>query len=570
MSSSNTATRLRFVSLMVFLFGCVLIGKLYVVTVVHGEMYRHAADQQYQKSVGGLFDRGSIYFVEKTGREIGAATLATGAVVAINPKIVAAQASSTFAQLAEIIPLDKDVFFDATQRASDTYREVARRIREEDGQRIKALRIPGVIVSEDRWRTYAALDMAAHTIGFVGWDGDRLVGQYGLERYYEHVLRRGTDSAKRSIFAGLFDVPTEQASSSSDAPGSIVVSIEPTVQVELEKTLAAISDRWSIDEGGGVVLDPQTGEVLALAAVPSFDPNMYARVKDVSLFANPLVEHVYEMGSIMKPVTMALGLDAGVVTPTSTYTDKGFLELDGKTIRNFDGKGRGVVGMQEVLNKSLNTGAAHVALLLGAERFISGVRSFGIGEETGIDLPNELPGLITNLNSKRDVNVATASYGQGIAVTPIMMARALATLGNGGMLINPHVIKEIRYEDGSIRRPDYSSTKRVISEETSDTITRMLVTVVDEALLHGKAKLPRYTVAAKTGTAQIANPAGGYYDDRYLNSFFGYFPAHDPKFLVFLYAVHPKGATYASETLTEPFMDMTRFLLSYYSVPPDR
>ncbi len=570
MSSSNTSLRLRFVGLMVFLFGCVLIGKLYVVTVVYGETYRQAADQQYQRGVGELFDRGSIYFVEKTGRKIGVATLATGVVIAINPKIVALQASSTFAQLTEIISLDTNVFFDALRRSSDTYREVARRVSEEDGQRIKALRIPGVIVNEDRWRMYPALDMAAHTIGFVGWDGDHLVGQYGLERYYEHVLRRGSNTAKKTIFTGLFDAPTKQASSSSDVPGSIVVSIEPTVQVELEKTLTAINDQWSIGEGGGVVLDPQTGEVLALASIPSFDPNTYARVKDVGLFTNPLVEHVYEMGSIMKPITLALGLDAGVVTTTSTYTDKGFLELDGKTIRNFDGKGRGVVGMQEVLNKSLNTGAAHVALALGADRFVEGLRSFGIGEETGIDLPNELPGLIANLNSKRDVNVATASYGQGIAVTPIMMVRALAALGNGGMLVNPHVIKEIQYEDGSVRRPDYSSTKRVISKETSDTITRMLVLVVDEALLHGKAKLSRYTVAAKTGTAQIANPAGGYYDDRYLNSFFGYFPAHDPKFLVFLYAVHPKGATYASETLTGPFMDMTRFLLSYYSVPPDR
>jgi cell division protein FtsI/penicillin-binding protein 2 len=280
------------------------------------------------------------------------------------------------------------------------------------------------------------------------------------------------------------------------------------------------------------------------------------------------------MGSIMKPLTMAAGLDAGVVTAKTTYNDTGRITLNNKTFSNYDGRGRGPnTTMQQVLNDSLNTGVAFVVQKLGNQRFADYVlKKYHLGEETGIDLPGEVQGLMSNLSSKRDIEFATASFGQGIAVTPINMIAALSTLGNGGYTVSPHIIDEIHYTSGKIKKFTPNPPEQVLRKETSDEITRMLVTVVDKALLGGKVKIPEYSIAAKTGTAQIVDPATGkYYDDRYLHTFFGYFPAYDPKFIVFMYTYHPKnGAEFASHTLTASFIRTAKFLLHYYSVPPDR
>ena len=226
--------------------------------------------------------------------------------------------------------------------------------------------------------------------------------------------------------------------------------------------------------------------------------------------------------------------------------------------------------MQRVLGESLNVGMAFVTRRLGNDSLTRYFKAFGLGEETGIDLPGEIPGLMSNLGSPRDVEHVTASFGQGIAVTPISTIRALSALGNGGVLPNPHLVRRIDYVSGVSKTPSYSSENQVISNKASETITRMLVEVVDTSLLGGTVKLPHYSIAAKTGTAQIPSPDGGYYKDRYLHSFFGYFPAYNPRFIVFLFTVYPKGAQYASHTLTYPFMDLVKFLIHYYDIAPDR
>jgi cell division protein FtsI/penicillin-binding protein 2 len=277
------------------------------------------------------------------------------------------------------------------------------------------------------------------------------------------------------------------------------------------------------------------------------------------------------MGSIVKPLTVAAGLDAGAISAQTTYYDGGSIWLNTKKISNYDGKGRGVVSMQEVLNQSLNTGVTFIVQRMGKEKFAKYMLDYALGQETGIDLPNEAHGIVDNLTSPRDIEYATASFGQGLAMTPIATARALSVLANDGTLVTPHLVKRVKYKNGITKTIDIEVGKRVLKSETSEEISRMLVGVVDTALRGGTVKIPNHSVAAKTGTAQIPDTrTGGYYEDKFLHSFFGYFPAYDAKFLVFLYTVEPKGVKYASETLTDSFMDITKFLINYYEIPPDR
>jgi len=277
------------------------------------------------------------------------------------------------------------------------------------------------------------------------------------------------------------------------------------------------------------------------------------------------------MGSIMKPLTMAAALDSGAENPDSTYNDTGTMVVSCKRIANYDGMARGVIPMQEILSQSLNVGAATIALKTGKDKFAAYFDSFGLADKTGIDLPNEANSLTENLKTGRDVEIATAAYGQGIAVSPVGMARALSVLANGGFVVRPHLVKEIDYADGRVEKVAPPESGPVLKPETVKEVTDMLVTVVDTALLKGQIKMDHYSMAAKTGTAQIADlKNGGYYGDRYLHSFFGYFPAYNPRFLVFLYQIYPKGAEYASATLTQPYDDLAKFLIDYYDIPPDR
>ena len=308
-------------------------------------------------------------------------------------------------------------------------------------------------------------------------------------------------------------------------------------------------------------------------SLPSYDPNNRADVSDLSVFANPLIGSVYEMGSIIKPLTMSAGIDSGAITANSTYNDTGTITVDGRKISNYDLVARGVIPMQQILSQSLNVGAAHIALTMGSTTMQKYFLNFGFGSTTGIDQPGEQAGLVRNLKSGQDVNYATAAFGQGIAITPTETVRALSAIANGGYLVTPHIANEIDYDIGGYKKINPGLGERVFSSSTAATVTNMLINVVDKVMAPARSDMskPGYAIAAKTGTAQIADPVnGGYYTDRYLHSFFGYFPAHNPRFLVFLYQVYPKNVQYASETLTDPFAQITSYLISYYDIPPDR
>jgi len=398
------------------------------------------------------------------------------------------------------------------------------------------------------------------------------VGVYGLERFWDSTLTKNTSGLYVNPFAEIFtNVGAVLSDTESLEDGSIITAIEPQVQARLEEILGNVMKTYTPRSAAGIVMDPQTGEIVAMGAQPAFDPNTYNTVEDPSIFTNMLVENVYEMGSIMKPLTMAAGLDVGVVTPKTTYYDAGCIERSGKTICNYDGKARQTVNMQEVLNQSLNLGATFVAEKMGNNVFREYIHAYGLGEKTGIELPNEGRGIIRSIERGYDVDYASASFGQGIAVTGIEMIRGLSALANDGVLPSPHVVTGVRLESGIVRELTPVQGPRALQSETVQTVSDMLVKVFDNALLGGVLKQEHYSIAAKTGTAQIAIPGGdGYYKDRFLHSFFGYFPAHDPQFIVFLMAVEPHGAEFASATLARPFLEIAKFLINYYDVPPDR
>lgn len=563
--------RIRVLSVFAILIALLLLTRLYFLQIVHGDDYRDEAIGQYVGGSGEMPDRGEILFSSKTGETPAAATMQGGWRVALNPKILASP-ESAYEQLAHIIPLQSDRFFASANKKDDPYEEVAFRLTDDEARAVRALEIQGVTTVRDEWRLYPAGSLAAHAIGFVAFQGDTKAGVYGLERYWEDTLRKDGGGLYVNPFAEIFTNISALVSNDPSAhEGTIITSLEPTVQRQLEKELEKVMAAHSPRHAGGIVMDPSSGEILAIAVTPSYDPNTYNAVDNQSVFQNPLIESVYELGSIMKPLTMAAGIDAGAVSPRTTYNDTGCIKKTGATLCNFDLKGRGVVDMQEVLSQSLNTGVSFVVDKMGQEKFGEYVEAFGLGEETGVDLPNEAAGNIDSLfvRGAADVDFASASFGQSIAVTPIAMIRALAALANDGKLPEPHLVKSVRYESGVTRDVAQAKQKQVIKAESAQTVTDMLVKVYDDALLEGELKQEHYSIAAKTGTAQIAS-SGGYYDDRYLHSFFGYFPAHDAKFIVLLYAMEPQGEMYGSRTLARPFSDLSKFLINYYNLPPDR
>jgi cell division protein FtsI/penicillin-binding protein 2 len=572
MKSNRPVSRVLFFYGAVILCAAILGGKLFFVQVVHGADYRQKAERQYVIPQGSSFDRGSVFFQSKDGTLFSAATMRSGFTLAIKPSLLA-NPEEAYTALSKIVIIDKEAFLTKAAKKDDPYEEVAKELTPEQGSEIQKLGISGVILAPTKWRFYPAGETAAQTLGFVGYKDNILSGQYGLERYYDDALGRNDPSLRVNFFAELFgDVESKKYGDDTDLEGDIVTYIEPNVETFLEEQLKKLTAEWHPKLAGGIIIDPHTGAVYAMASSPTFDLNNYGKQTDPHIYVNPLVEDVFEMGSIVKALTMAAGLDAKVVTPESTYNDKGTLLINSKRINNWDGRGRGPgTTMQTVLNESLNTGAVYVEQQLGNDRFREYMEKYGIGEETGIDLPNESAGLVSNLQSPRDVEYATASFGQGIAISPIEITRALSVLANGGLLVTPQVVKEIHYEDGTIKPIAPYPTQRVLQKETSQQITRMLVTVVDKALANGTVALPHYSVAAKTGTAQIADKVnGGYYPDKYLHSFFGYFPAYGPKFLIFYFIVDPQGASYASQTITSTFIDTVKFLINYYNIPPDR
>jgi cell division protein FtsI/penicillin-binding protein 2 len=572
---SSIILRTRILCGIFILVALLLLVRLYFVQIIHSAEYQSQSTAQYIQTNPETVDRGSIFFSTKDGKLVSAAASQGGYMVAINPNVLV-DGIHTYGVLKKIIDIDEATFINATHNKNSSFVTIKEHIDDAQAAAIQKSKIQGVIISPQVWREYPGRERAAQAIGFLGYSGTSTirVGQYGLERFYDTTLSKSTTGLYVNPFAEIFANIQDLVTTDPIAhQGSLITTIEPNVQTQLEKVLSGVMHTYHSQFSGGIVMNPHTGEIYAIAGAPSFDPNDYGSVTDPAQYQNHLVEGRYELGSIMKPLTMAAGLDSGAITLSSTYNDTGCIEVSTYKVCNFDHKARGVIPMQEILSQSLNVGVSYVATKTGYPVFTRYMRLFGFGDMTGVDLPNEVAGDIRQLGVGNGpaVNYDAASFGQGISVSPIEMIRALSVLANQGKLPSPHIVKAIKYDSGITRTIPIMDGPQVIQPATADTVTSMLTKVFDTALLKGKLKQERYSFAAKTGTAQIPMPGGGYYPaGTYLHSFFGYFPAHDPEFIVFLFAWKPQGQEYASATLAQPFMDIAQYLINYYNVPPDR
>ncbi len=567
--SYSYISRIRIISACIILFALLLIVRLYYIQIVEHDIYTDKANRQYSSTAKNIFNRGSIYFTNKDGSLVSAATLKSGSTITVNPEILKSP-EEVYHKLNQIVPVDFEAFISKATKVNDPYEEIAIRQSAEVGQLVDDLKIPGLKSVKNRWRFYPGDKTAAHVVGILGYKGDEYAGRYGLEKQFQYELDRN-DGVYSNFFAQIFSDIKSATASTSKSEADIVTTIEPTVQNHLENILKSTKEKWNAELTGGIIMDPYTGEIYAMEVYPTFDLNHPELENDVNIFSNPLVENVYEMGSIIKPLTVSAGIDAGVITASSTYYDRGYVMVSGKRVSNFDSKERGTVGIQDLLSQSLNVGAAYVERLLGNRRFAEYMFRFGLSEKTDIELPNEARNLVNNLRGNIDIDFASASFGQGMALTPISTIRALATIANGGYLIDPHIVKRMDYKLGFSRSADIDKTRQIIKTSTAETLTRLLIYSMDNVLLNGTLKLPNYSVAVKTGTAQIPKKGGGgYAEGEFLHSFVGYFPAYNPRFIILLYMVKPQGARYGSETLPIPFHDTVNFLINYYEVPPDR
>lgn len=562
--------RVMFLSLAVLLVSIVVGLRLYNLQVSASSAYQLLADKQHNISQLLQGRRGEIYLEDDTENGLyPAAVNREYPMVYVAPNRVS-DSNAVVSLLSSILGKDRSEIERRLVDRSDPFEVIEHRISEDQKNAIQNSGVKGIFVHPEEYRYYPGGKLASHMIGFVGSDGEKMLGRYGIEASFEDVLggEAGVISGKRD--AGGRRMLHEAGSFEAPSDGSdVVLSIHHTIQYEAERILKEAIDENEADSGSIVVMNPNTGKVLALASYPDFDPNEYSKVEDLSIFINAPIQSSYECGSVFKPFTIAMGIDQGKITPQSTYVDTGAVHSGGYTIKNSDEKAYGLQTMTRVLDESLNTGTVHVEKLLGNKMFAEYVRRFGFGESTESGFIGEALGNIKNLDYlNREINFFTASFGQGISLTPLQLARAYSALANGGRLMKPQFVDRIIRPDGSIEVIQPQEDRRVIQESTSKQIGEMLYSVVENG--HGKkAKIPGYRVGGKTGTAQVAKKdEKGYAEGITIGSFAGYAPIDDPQFVVVVKIDNPKKVIWA-ETVSGPvFGKMMTFLLEHAKIPP--
>lgn len=518
-----------------------LVANIYNLQINNGDYYGRVAAQKAGLSTP---KRGNIYFTDRSGNPIAAAMTKEYPTIFAVPKDITDPLGSA-AALSPILSIDEAKLVAYFSKPNDEYELLIRKANSEQVSKIRDLKIKGIYMEEENYRYYPMSNLASHILGFVAptADSDYPIGRYGLELHFEDFLSGAPGRVENN--RAIAPIPGE----------NISLTIDANIQTRAEEVLQNLIKKFNAEKGMVIVQDPKTGKILAMGSYPNFDPNNYSE-SGLGTYLNTNIQAVYEPGSVMKVITMASGIDAGKFTPDTTFFDSGSLTLDGRTIRNWDLKSYGKVTMTEIIEHSLNTGAAYAEKLIGPDLFYNYLVKFGFGEKTGVALPGELSGSLENLKkSFREINFATAAFGQGVSVTPLQMINAFSAIANGGNLMRPYILQS----DKPL------TIRKVISEDAAKQATGMMVSAVKKAQV---AQIPKFDIAGKTGTAQIPDFKRGGYSDKFIHNYIGFAPAYNPKFTIFIRIDKPE-AQLAGTTVVPAFRELAEFILNYYNVPPD-
>lgn len=537
--------RINLIFIIIILFGAVIIGRLFFIQIRQGELYRALAQGQQQSFQLVKGERGQVFF---GSGEILAANIKGKYLFIFPAKIEDKEKTSQV--LSQILNLDKETVLEKVSRDS-FFETIKNNLTEEEEKALENIDLPGVSLAQAFFREYPQSKMACQTIGFFS---SQEKGQYGIEGFYDQILQ-----GKESV---------QEANKGSD----IFLTLEYNIQYMAESLLAKAKDNLDIESGQIIVVEPNSGKILALANFPSFDPNYYYEVEDFHIFQNGAMQKLFEPGSVFKPITMAAAIDQGKITPKTIYIDEGSVKIGKDIIVNYNNRVFGEKTMTEVLENSINTGAVFAEQQLGHKLFLQYIDKFGFFQPTGIDLQGEVSSENKEFKKGYDINFATASFGQGIEMTPLQLAAGFCVIANGGKLVKPYIVDKIIGDDGQIieTQPEISS-EQIISPDTSLQVTAMLISVVESTFAKA-AKLPGYYIAGKTGTAQIPwssldiDRRG--YSNKTWQSFIGFFPALNPQFLILIKLDNPKAKT-AEYSAAPVFKELAKYIIDYYQIPPD-
>src|SRR3989338_7126467 len=543
MTKYNPENRILILLFLFISFGLLIWGRFFYLSVIRYEYYLAKA-KILSVASSSAAPRGSIFLTDKDALPFAAALNKEFPLIyAVPAKIKEPEILAE--KLVPILELDKETLIQKLSKNGDPYEILKKRVSEEVIKAVKDQNEIGIGIDNETLRYYPEGLHLSHTIGFLGFNKNGQAGQYGLEEYYDKELTGFVASA------------------------DLILTIDSAIQSQAGILLLKTIKDWQADGGSIIVMNPKDGGILAMASFPDFDANNYFAALNPDFFINTATLKRYEPGSVFKPITMAIGIETGAVTPETEYYNTGTVKVGDRIISNsIPDKILGWQTMVKVLEQSLNTGAVFVEQKVPKDIFLKYLKDFGIDSKTGIDV-NEVAGDISVLSNMRDINFATASFGQGVALTPLELIRALSAIANGGKLVRPRLVKKIVYHNGENYGANDELPKQIISPETSAKLINMMTKVVESGSGR-RAGVSGYTVAGKTGTAQVPDLNKGGYLDQYIHTFVGFAPAYDPKFITLIKLDNPKGVRFAESTVVPVFSDLAKFIFSYYQIPPDK